>query len=602
MEIKRISAPYSFVPLNSKVYIPAWHNKVSQDIPFEDGEDGIIEVKWRNVSPLIIRDGSFGKSEPAYSAFVNLPDGTRRYFIPGSSIKGMLRNVMAIMSFGKFEKFNDRQFGYIRNNQTGAVSVIGMGKMLRYPFKYKISDLARREQAEVKEHDLCETIFGWTDKNGSMKGRVQMGNAFCEDEGNIVENEIVKVVLGEPRASYYPLYLKQDERRGKYFKYDDANARLSGWKRYKIHEDGSSIEMPTDNGNDNPTTKFCPLKAGLTFTMRISVHNLRKIEIGALLSAITFHHTEGVYHSIGGAKSLGYGKLKYSSIGLTNLKYKMNEYLAAYEEEMNKFTTDKLSAKWISCEQIKNLVAIASKHSNDVVRIMTLKEYTETKKKSKNSNSFYCPFPENTTCSLTTALSEEYRKHKQQEVARLKAEKIREKYADSYSRIETLRHDGDLKQAKSKLQELIKILQKEGIATEEEQQRLNTLEQEIEKKEKEAVAQRQAEEAQKNAELVENGLDAFLNEKYPDGVKFKVDCWKTCESKLRKWKKTKGETELTVEEQDVLAKVVCRLKNSPKKEETKNWLKGDSKIWCEVAKYLSKERADKLFNKEERYD
>ena len=89
MVTKRISAPYSFVPLNGEVYIPEWYNKVSQDIPFEDGEDGSIEVTWRNVSPLIIRDGSCGKKETAQSAFVDLPDGTRRYFIPGSSLKGI---------------------------------------------------------------------------------------------------------------------------------------------------------------------------------------------------------------------------------------------------------------------------------------------------------------------------------------------------------------------------------------------------------------------------------------------------------------------------------------------------------------------------------
>lgn len=555
MMIKRISAPYSFVPLNREVYIPAWQNKVSQDIPFEDGEDGIIEVKWRNVSPLIIRDCSTDENQVSQSTFIDMPDGTRRYFIPGSSLKGMLRNVMAIMSFGKFNSFMNRQFGYrnisdnsyrnkmsvvkhgwlekqgndyflfpckgevekikieevealfpnynnkkdksawirnkaigknafpeikrnnvtyrlfatgmmkgkrhellipddtddddavklpeevwksffnvyehtpdfekykemleegygipvgyIREDETEVIKAIGMGKMLRYPFKHNIAELVRKEQREAQEKDLCETIFGWTDKKDSMKGRVHVGNAFCEETGDITEKNLVKVVLGEPRASYYPLYLRQDQNRGKHYNYDNDKARISGWKRYRIHKNDTIGEIPLNNDNENTISKFQPLKSGLTFTMRISVHNLRKIEIGALLSAITFHHTEGVWHNIGGAKSFGYGKLKceFPSIKLAGLQYDITEYLYAFEEEMNKFTKATLNANWISCNQMKTLVAIASEHNANIVKMMNLEEYTKTKNMSKNNTYYYLPYPENTNRSLTTTCNRNY--------------------------------------------------------------------------------------------------------------------------------------------------------------------------------------------------
>ena len=62
-----LTSPYNFVPLNSKVYIPDWYGLVSQDIPFEDGEDGYIELTWHNDSPLFIRNGA-----------KELPDGRRR--------------------------------------------------------------------------------------------------------------------------------------------------------------------------------------------------------------------------------------------------------------------------------------------------------------------------------------------------------------------------------------------------------------------------------------------------------------------------------------------------------------------------------------------
>ncbi len=730
MITKRISAPYSFVPLNKDVYIPAWYNKVSQDIPFEDGEDGIIEVKWRNVSPLIIRDGSCGKSEVAQSVFVDMPDGTRRYFIPGSSIKGMLRNVMAIMSFGKFNSFTDRKFGYrnisdqryrtmmsnvrhgwlqksgkdyilypcigevekidikkvealypkyknnneeesawerneaigknsfpereckcityrlfatgkmqekmhellipddtddgevlsedvwksfftvykptpdfdkykemmengkkipvgyIREKKTGRVKEIGMGKMLRHLCKNSVDDLVRKEQKEEQGHDLCETIFGWTDKNDSMKGRVQIGNAFCETVGDVEDKNIVKGVLGEPRASYYPLYLKQDENKTEHNKYDNDNSRISGWKRYRIHQGSTTHELPEGNDKEKTISKFCPLKQGLTFTMRISVHNLRKVEIGALLSAITFHHTEGIWHSIGGAKSFGYGKLEcdFSSIKLSGLQYNTEEYLAAFEEEMNKFTQAKINGNWTSCRQIKTLVAIASEHTDEMVSMMKLEEYTETKNYAKKNPFFYLPYPENTSRCLNTAITEEYKKKQQEEATKQKAEKVRKENAAKYTEIETLHKDGNLELAKLKLEELIRLLQKECVDTEPEQKQLEELEREIVEA------------------FMKKGLNGTLNEKYDDGERFKVNSWKTCASKIGTWMKRKKEVALTAEEQYVLAKVVCRLKSAPDKKEEKHWQQADSKIWKEVAAYLSKERADRLFNGEECYD
>lgn len=742
MAIERISAPYSFVPLNSEVYIPTWYNKVSQDIPFEDGEDGIIELKWRNVSPLIIREGSTSGSEVAHSVSVAMPDGTRRYFIPGSSLKGMLRNVMSIMSFGKFNSFMDRQFGYrnisdskyrndkvgevrhgwlqkqgndyilypckgkaekieiekvkklypkydkeksawkrneviennsfpeirrddyrlfatgkmdgkrhellipndnedeeyldekvwksfftvyehtpdfdkykemlengkeipvgyIRDKDTKAVKVIGMGKMLRYPFMYSVADLVRNGQKEISQRDLCETIFGWVDKNDSMKGRVQMGNAFCEQVDD-VEGEFVKGVLGEPRASYYPLYLEQDEKKGRHNTYDDAT-QISGWKRYRIHQGNSTCNLPKGNGNENVENKFKPLKPGLTFTMRISVHNLRKVEIGALLSAITFHHTEEVWHNIGGAKSFGYGKLAcdYSSIKLRGLQYDKDEYLAAFEEEMNKFTQATIKQEWTSCDRMKTLVAIASEHSADKVLMMTLTEYGKTKNKTKSNQAFYLPWPENATRCLHSAFTDEYREKQRAEAANRKAEKVRSELSERYVLLDSLCTKetlDDLRQAKHLLEEILKHLQREGVNAESEQKRLDELEQKIANKQQEELKRREEEEREG---FLNKGLAGLLNEKYPNKEEFKVDCWKTCASKLKKWMKETHEDGLTDEEKNVLAEVVCRLKNEPNKKEAKGWLQADSKIWKEVADLLSKERADKLFNNEERHD
>ena len=40
-----ITAPFNFVPLNKEVFYPDWAETISHDVPFEDGESGIIDIK-----------------------------------------------------------------------------------------------------------------------------------------------------------------------------------------------------------------------------------------------------------------------------------------------------------------------------------------------------------------------------------------------------------------------------------------------------------------------------------------------------------------------------------------------------------------------------
>ena len=106
-----IKSPYNFVPLNSDVFIPEWNNLVSQDIPFKDGEDGIIRFTMTNLTPIHI---SQGKKKDASHISVSChidEEGGKRYFIPATSIKGMIRSVAEILSFSKLNIYNDDYFG-----------------------------------------------------------------------------------------------------------------------------------------------------------------------------------------------------------------------------------------------------------------------------------------------------------------------------------------------------------------------------------------------------------------------------------------------------------------------------------------------------------
>lgn len=111
-----ISSPYNFVPLNEHVFIPEWGKQVSHDLPFREGESGVIEVKFRNITPLFVRgvekDRGVEKGQDNQPASFIDENGNKRYFIPGSSLRGMLRSVMEILSFGRLSQINKGHFGY----------------------------------------------------------------------------------------------------------------------------------------------------------------------------------------------------------------------------------------------------------------------------------------------------------------------------------------------------------------------------------------------------------------------------------------------------------------------------------------------------------
>ena len=102
-----IPSPYNFVPLAREIFFPDWAERVSMDLPFSDGISGTLQIKVTAKTPLYIRNGGSHPenqndrlNDASYKDFFRVtPDGP--YAIPGTSLKGMLRAVVEIASFGK---------------------------------------------------------------------------------------------------------------------------------------------------------------------------------------------------------------------------------------------------------------------------------------------------------------------------------------------------------------------------------------------------------------------------------------------------------------------------------------------------------------------
>jgi CRISPR-associated protein (TIGR03986 family) len=564
-----VKSTYNFVaaPTEELVFKPSWANQVSQDIPFEDGESGEIEVKIAAKTPIFVRNASASGNQDTEFSNVKM-DGKSMYFIPATSLKGMTRNVLEIMSFSRLNKSlvnNDRysfrdlssagnlyltsykkfkiragwliqdesdkwkieecedlafidhvelaikempfrnlflgkspagktaeyKYGLVKENQlndkfttfektlfgnerrtmakyhdegrpgklvfTGQPSMrkefddpkrrntgkfhefvffdkaepthlhvsdemqkdfrfiysdndknniskdwkywrntylnknkkvpifyskndqgklehFGLSYMYKLPYNKSILEMS--PLAGYKSNvDLATTIFGWASSNDAMKGRVYFGNAFLCSEVEVLSED--KRIMGDPKASYFPFYLEQYKNSNtKTYNTFNDQANLRGFKRYPVH---SSIKaLNTDaaqNANESIFSSFKPLNEGCSFKFKIRFHNLKKVEIGALLSALTFHgNQEQCFHSLGGIKSFGFGKIKIESLELSNLKETKESYLSQFEVLMNDHQKD-----WHKHERLLELFAMSSNKDDTTLTYPSLKEFVSYK-------------------------------------------------------------------------------------------------------------------------------------------------------------------------------------------------------------------------------
>lgn len=572
-----VKSPYNFVPAptEEQVFKPDWADQVSQDIPFEDGESGEIEIEITAETPIFIRNGYSKPKErekptEEFSHFFD-KNGKKQFFIPATSLKGMFRNVLEIMSFSRLNKnlvndhryafrdlssstnqymtrykefkikggwlkqdydgswkiekcenlahidhnelldnfgipfrseFLDKQpnnktaqykyehekvrtaglthsfstnteklfgnveitmakydstgkrgklvftgqpgkrmepegrkasgkirefvffdskipvilnvspdqqkdFKFIYGNDdpnnlspdweywreklrkgekipvffsednTGKLQHFGLSYMYKLPYKYRISELEPLKSYTNKK-DLAETIFGFTFKEDSLKGRVMFSHALAENS-TLRELNPVEAILGGPKASYFPFYLTQFQKDGKYFTYDDLNAALRGFKRYPVKDD---VEKSIIGDNSKVVTKFKPLDKGVKFKFKVRFHNLKSAEIGAILSAITFHgYSSQFYHSLGAGKPLGYGKVKVLVNGTRFLNKSAEEYMLDFENLMTS-----INPEWLSSPQIKELFAIAKGGvDEDFLKYPSIQDYVDYKKRRVNN-------------------------------------------------------------------------------------------------------------------------------------------------------------------------------------------------------------------------
>ena len=284
------------------------------------------------------------------------------------------------------------------------IKSIGLALMYRFPYKNTILETVAHTSADhlnCTRLDFGETLFGRVEESDALRGRITAETLIAQGDPTPLER--VDTILGAPKPTYYPNYIRQKAdgegavAGGKYVTYMDDRAEIRGWKRYLARKDGEQSPLKPGDDQKQVSTSFRPLPAGTVFTGTIHLHNLKPAELGALIWAITWGGEGGLRHSLGMAKPYGYGSVSLS-VTDRNVRWcnpqkeggpDLDECKKAFVETMNAwYGSTGESQPWEKCDALAALKAMANPQSawNHRLRYPALKnesdenEFVEFKK------------------------------------------------------------------------------------------------------------------------------------------------------------------------------------------------------------------------------
>lgn len=286
-------------------------------------------------------------------------------FIPGSSIKGMIRTIMEVMGFGcgfkisrdysyppksfyhkkdrdykvGFNVFNcrfpDSKFGENFSNDEDLSDYASCEQRIEYQYQQLSEE--RRKEITINDFEICPicALFGST-SSVSVSGRVTF-----EDSKKIaiklIEKKVARLEL--PRVYRRSFYFES----GSFLPFDpNKNVKKEGSTKTKNLQGGiyKGRKFYLHSQNTEPLEgpqEVYSVPPNEEFKFKIRFTNLSDYELGMLLFALTLDN--GMYHKLGYGKPIGLGSVKIEPKQLLKFRsdyYKNFEAVAPVELINNK--------------------------------------------------------------------------------------------------------------------------------------------------------------------------------------------------------------------------------------------------------------------------
>ncbi len=209
--------------------------------------------------------------------------------------------------------------------------IFGFTPYLRLPANGSIHDGIPQVHRNYSGRDFVDVMFGWKE----FRTKLSFMDAECKNSGDNKGQEY-KMVLGEPKPSWYKGYLKQ-RKDNSLESYNTENFEIRGrkfyWMKESVDTEAINLSLPEEGKRDNISSRLKCYNEKTTFTGKVRFENLSDIEIGLLIYSLKHGDTEG-YFNMGKGKPYGLGKCKISVVGLVTQDIKRKYMSFCSDSEM----------------------------------------------------------------------------------------------------------------------------------------------------------------------------------------------------------------------------------------------------------------------------
>ena len=284
--------PYDFVPIDwnspPQLHQPSLHDRFS-------GVSGKIEGIITAETPVFIFDSP--KRNHGEEPFIRNNQG--QHIIPGSSLKGLFRNLVETIGNGCFQLFDGK---YKEDDQD---------RKRRLNYRQKLPNNFQKCKCSTSHLCIACRMFGRIPDSGD-KSNLHLGNVSFNDavEVKICDHEAVYIItLMEPKPRHQAFYLD--------------GQRIVGRKFY-FHQP-SGIQTVAQ-GNQ----QIKPIDTGSQFSYLVQFTNLEAVELQTLLYALVLE--PDMRHKLGYGKPAGLGSVRFEITKLSLIDY-ASRYKANQEAE-----------------------------------------------------------------------------------------------------------------------------------------------------------------------------------------------------------------------------------------------------------------------------
>lgn len=369
-----------------------------------------LETRYVFTGPM-----SQGKGKNKRSDYVFLlPDKKDQTHIVSDSVYNKFMTVHSENEGSRKQKSDVDLISYLRQNPApegipvfwladanGNPRTLGLAQLMKLPAEHSIHDtIAATQPAHIPATqqdknapswlDFCETLFGRVNATSgefNRQGRISFNDAHLHPDDTAEFVEDAPIILGKPKASFFPAYLKQPNAefnaeqlktipkdsaigymtymgatentkkpkthsRNKQTLQTKALPEISGWKRYpQQHTPGSNSQITKElQSKTQLQVKLEPIHNPVRFISKLRFHNLKPAELGALIWAITWNNKPNCFHGLGLAKPNGYGKVQ-CHIDVEQSWIQNNQ---SPQERVNRLASGQPLQTTLSAEQIQD--------------------------------------------------------------------------------------------------------------------------------------------------------------------------------------------------------------------------------------------------------